>query len=94
MDVTIRNATVDDLESMVALLHELFSMETDFSPDRRRQRRGFSLMLDGCRKHRCIKVADVRGEVTGMCTAQILISTAQGGAEVRYHYHRHYPAGW
>jgi GNAT superfamily N-acetyltransferase len=64
---------------MVSLLGELFSIETDFSIDKARQRRGLKLMLDGCLKHRCIKVAEVEGQVIGMCTAQTLISTAEGG---------------
>jgi GNAT superfamily N-acetyltransferase len=36
-------------------------------------------MLDGCLKHRCVKVAEVEGVVVGMVTAQLLISTAEGG---------------
>jgi GNAT superfamily N-acetyltransferase len=64
---------------MVSLLGELFSVEADFSIDKARQCRGLKLMLDGCLKHRCIKVAEVKGQVIGMCTAQTLISTAEGG---------------
>jgi GNAT superfamily N-acetyltransferase len=64
---------------MVGLLRELFSIEADFTIDEARQRRGLKLMLDGCLKHRCIKVAEVGGQVIGMCTAQTLISTAEGG---------------
>jgi len=64
---------------MTALLRELFSMEADFIVDEQRQRRGLHLMLDGCLKHRCIKVAEVKGQVIGMGTAQTLISTAEGG---------------
>jgi GNAT superfamily N-acetyltransferase len=36
-------------------------------------------MLDGCGKHRCVKVAEADGRVVGMCSAQMLISTAMGG---------------
>ena len=36
-------------------------------------------MLDGCGKHRCIKVAEIDGAVRGMCTVQLVISTAEGG---------------
>jgi ribosomal protein S18 acetylase RimI-like enzyme len=77
--VHIRNARRTDIDVMVSLLGELFSIETDFSIDKARQRRGLKLMLDGCLKHRCIKVAEVEGQVIGMCTAQTLISTAEGG---------------
>jgi hypothetical protein len=61
------------------LLNELFSREADFDVDEKCQHRGLKLMLDGCGNHRCVKVADVAGAVVGMCTAQILISTAKGG---------------
>ena len=79
MDVKIRNARFEDMDALTALLRELFSFEVDFVVDEKRQRRGLTLMLDGCSKHRCVKVAEVRRQVVGMCTAQTLISTAEGG---------------
>jgi ribosomal protein S18 acetylase RimI-like enzyme len=79
MEVKIRNADAGDLEAMKDLLGALFSLEADFAVDAERQHRGLSLMLDGCGKHRCVKVAEVEGRVVGMCTAQTLISTAEGG---------------
>ena len=79
MDVKIRNAQPDDLDAMTALLKELFSIEADFAVDAQRQLRGLSLMLDGCLKHRCVKVAEVEGRVVGMVSAQVLVSTAEGG---------------
>jgi N-acetylglutamate synthase-like GNAT family acetyltransferase len=75
----IRNAQSDDLDALVELLDELISVEADFAVDADRQRKGLSLLLDGCRKHRCVKVAEADGQVVGMCTAQTLISTAEGG---------------
>ena len=36
-------------------------------------------MLDGCGKHRCVQVAETEGRVVGMVTAQMLVSTAEGG---------------
>jgi predicted N-acetyltransferase YhbS len=80
MDATIRNAHPDDLGTLTELLRQLFSIEADFAVDADRQRRGLSLMLDGCLKHRCVKVAEVDGEVVAMVTAQMLISTAEGSA--------------
>ena len=77
--VRIRNAQTSDMDAMVGLLKALFSIEADFTIDEPRQRRGLKLMLDGCLKHRCIKVAEAAGQVIGMCTAQTLISTAEGG---------------
>jgi ribosomal protein S18 acetylase RimI-like enzyme len=79
MDVKIRNAQPEDLDTLTTLLRELFSIEADFAVDAQRQRRGLALMLDGCLKHRCVKVAETDGDVVGMVTAQLLISTAEGG---------------
>lgn len=79
MDVIIRNAMVEDMDALVGLLGDLFAIEADFVVDKKRQQRGLQLMLDGCQKHRCFKVAECDGEVVGMCTAQVLISTAEGG---------------
>jgi GNAT superfamily N-acetyltransferase len=81
MDIKIRNACPDDLDAMVALLRDLFSIEADFTFDRERQQKGLELMLeDSCRENRCIKVAEANELVVGMCTIQLLISTAEGGA--------------
>lgn len=79
MIAEIRNGQPQDLNALVALLKELFSIEADFAVDEIRQQKGLSMMLDGCGKHRCVKVAVTEGHVVGMCTAQILISTAEGG---------------
>lgn len=75
---TVRNATHNDLDAMVGLLHELFSIEVDFRFDPEKQKRGLQLMLDGCGKHRAVKVAELGGGIVGMCTVQTLISTAEG----------------
>jgi ribosomal protein S18 acetylase RimI-like enzyme len=80
MDATIRNARLEDLDTLTMLLRQLFSIEADFAVNADWQRRGLSLMLDGCLKHRCVKVAEVEGVVVGMVTAQLLISTAEGGS--------------
>jgi GNAT superfamily N-acetyltransferase len=75
----IRDARPDDLDALVALLKVLFSIEDDFEVNETRQHRGLAMMLDGCGKHRCVKVAEADGRVVGMCSAQMLISTAMGG---------------
>jgi GNAT superfamily N-acetyltransferase len=77
--VAVRSAQWEDLDAMVSLLQTLFAVEKDFTPDLKRQRKGLVRFLDGCGKHRCIKVAEVEGDVVGMCTAQTLVSTAEGG---------------
>lgn len=78
IDVKIRDAMPDDLVVLAALLQSLFAIEADFTADVSRQCRGLSMMLDGCGKHRCVKVAQVDENVVGMCTAQSLVSTAEG----------------
>jgi ribosomal protein S18 acetylase RimI-like enzyme len=79
MHITVRDAQPDDVESLVELLQELFAIEADFTADTSQQRKGLLLLLDGCGKHRCLKVAQVDDQVVGMCSAQALISTAEGG---------------
>lgn len=37
------------------------------------------MLLDGCGKHRCVLAAEAGGRVVGMASAQVLISTAEGG---------------
>lgn len=76
----VRSAVREDVPALMALLKALFSIEEDFVFDEEKQRRGLSLMLDGCGKHRRVLVAELSGEVVGMCSAQILISTAEGAA--------------
>jgi ribosomal protein S18 acetylase RimI-like enzyme len=79
MDVRIRDARPEDVDALVGLLAELFSIEADFVVDETRQRRGVQLMLDGGGTQRSVRVAEAAGRVVGMCTAQLLISTAEGG---------------
>jgi ribosomal protein S18 acetylase RimI-like enzyme len=76
--LNIRPAVRSDLDAMVSLLQTLFAIEEDFSPDLDRQRQGLLCLLDGG-KHRCVLVAENADQVIAMATAQILISTAQGG---------------
>lgn len=79
MTVRIRNARHADIDTLVRLLIQLFTLETDFTIDEHRQRRGLGMLIDGCGKHRCLQVAEAEGAVVGMGSAQLLISTAEGG---------------
>ncbi len=76
--VIIRCAVPADLDALVTLLDALFRIEADFTPDAARQRRGLSLML-GNDPGRCVLVAELNGLVVGMCTAQLLVSSSEGG---------------
>jgi GNAT superfamily N-acetyltransferase len=78
MDLLIRPATPADLDALVRLLHVLFSIEVDFRPDPARQRRGLALLLADPQRA-AVLVAERSGAVIGMATAQLVISTAEGG---------------
>jgi GNAT superfamily N-acetyltransferase len=75
---TIRAARAGDLNEMIELLRQLFAVENDFIFNAQRQRHGIAALLAD--HDRCsAMVAVVNGIVVGMCTAQITISTAEGG---------------
>jgi GNAT superfamily N-acetyltransferase len=80
-EVLIRQGHVQDIEDLIDLLRELFSIEEDFEFNEALQRRGLEQML-GDVSGKCIMVAERSGRVIGMCSAQILISTAEGGPAV------------
>lgn len=76
--VEISFASLQDLPRLCDLLGELFTLETDFSPDRARQMRGLGLILENPGLGRLF-VVRVNGRVVGMANALISVSTAQGG---------------
>ncbi len=75
--VKIRSAEAADLDRLVSLLATLFAIEEDFVFDEPRQQRGLTLML--ANERGCVLVAESEGRVVGMCTGQMLVSTAEGG---------------
>ena len=75
--VTVRRAGTPDLDRMVALLQALFTLEADFAVDGDKQRRGLQLLLEDERA--CLLVAEAESGVIGMCSGQLVISTAEGG---------------
>lgn len=79
MEVSLRKALVADISPMCTLLSELFCIETDFSSDRRKQNRGLTLLLNETSGSSAVFVAEKNAEIVGMCSVQILISTAEGG---------------
>jgi ribosomal protein S18 acetylase RimI-like enzyme len=72
----IRIATKNDIPAMAELLHQLFAIEVDFTPDFDKQAEGLELLLD-C-PSASIFIAEINGQVVGMCTVQILVSTVMG----------------
>lgn len=77
MNATIDFATAADLPAMADLLHELFTLEADFQPERAKQLAGLQLILDTPALGRLF-VLRVDGRVAGMANALITVSTARG----------------
>jgi len=78
MEAIIRRAEFSDIPDLVELLRELFSIEVDFEFNAVRQEKGLSMMMSSP-GIRCVMVAEVNQQVVGMCTAQLVVSTAKGG---------------
>jgi GNAT superfamily N-acetyltransferase len=75
---TVEQATLLDLPQLTDLLHELFTMEPDFHPDRAKQMRGLQLILEQPNRGR-IFVLRHNGMILGMINLLFTISTAEGG---------------
>ncbi len=76
----LRKASKEDLDQLTGLLRLLFTIEDDFSFDALKQQRGLQLMLEN--RLGCVLVAEDAGKVVGMCTGQLVVSTAEGGPSV------------
>jgi GNAT superfamily N-acetyltransferase len=77
VSATIDFARAADLPAMADLLGELFTLESDFAPERERQIAGLQLILDHPASGRLF-VVRVDGRVAGMANALFTISTALG----------------
>lgn len=78
MKLIIRKAQKKDVDLLVELLTELFSIETDFTIDTQKQKDGLELIFKETEKA-CIMVAEYEGKVVGMCSCQLVVSTSEGG---------------
>lgn len=78
METRIEFATCDDLPALADLLTELFTLESDFVPDRAKQLAGLRLILDNSALGRLF-VLRIDGQVAGMANALFTISSAEGG---------------
>lgn len=74
----IRAAQLSDIPALTALLHQLFSIEQDFTPDADKQRAGLELLLQNPERATVLVAQSATGEVIAMVSAQLVISTAQG----------------
>lgn len=78
MKLIIRKAQKKDVDLLVELLTELFSIETDFTIDTQKQKDGLELIFKETEKA-CIMVAEYEDKVVGMCSCQLVVSTSEGG---------------
>ena len=76
--VTIDFAQAADLEAMADLLAELFTLESDFVPQRDKQLRALRLIVDTPHLGRLFALR-VDGKLAGMANALVTVSTAEGG---------------
>ncbi len=77
-----RRAVVSDIESLIELLRELTALEEDFDFDRDKHRAGLELLLAAQPEKVCLLVAAQGAEIVGMCSGQVVLSTAMGGGSV------------
>jgi GNAT superfamily N-acetyltransferase len=83
-DVQLRAAQRTDIPALCELLEALFTLETDFQPDRHKQARALQLLIDKANANNStpaclVWLAELAGNVIGMCSVQVFISTAEGG---------------
>jgi GNAT superfamily N-acetyltransferase len=74
----IEFAGAEDIDAMADLLYELFTLESDFKPQRAKQLTALRWILDHP-AHGRLFVARDGDQVVGMANALISISTAEGG---------------
>ena len=77
-DVVIEPATLEDLDELSGLLGELFSQESEFKPDRRKQLHGLRLIFEEPNRGRVFVLRRNR-VIVGMINLLFTISTAEGG---------------
>ena len=67
-----------DLPQMAVLLEELFTLESEFHPDRDKQLQGLTLILENPACGQLFVLRD-GAQIVGMANALITVSTAEGG---------------
>jgi len=77
MNILFRKAVLPDIESLVGLLNHLLNLEGDYPNNRENQVRGFEMLIREGKSD--IFVAELEGEVVGMCCLHKLISSVEGG---------------
>lgn len=75
--INIKTATFTDIETLILLIAELFQIEEDFQADADKQRTGLELLLNS-NSAKIFVAENADNQIVGMCSVQILISTAEG----------------
>lgn len=78
MKVKIRRAKEADLPELVDLLKQLFTIESAFEVNEKKHEQALRMLLGESDRY-ILLVAQVSEKVIGMCSVQVLISTAEGG---------------
>jgi ribosomal protein S18 acetylase RimI-like enzyme len=81
MNIIIRKAALKDINSLTALLEGLFSIETDFIFNKKKQEKALRLLINNT-NDKIILVACDGDTLVGMLSGQIVVSTASGGFSV------------
>lgn len=76
-----RNALRADIPALVNLLEQLYTLEPQFSPDPRKQKKGLEMCLDSPQLCRIVLI-ERKGRVAGMANLQFRVSTASGAIAV------------
>ncbi len=74
--LNIESATHSDIPALGKLLQQLFDIEADFYFDAQKTERALQQLIADARS--CVLVARDRNKAIGMCSAQLVISTAEG----------------
>lgn len=74
----VRAAEPADIPALCGLLLQLFSIEQDFTPDPAKQTAGLRLLLEQPDRGIILVAQQAGGQVVGMVSAQLVVSTAQG----------------
>lgn len=78
MSIRIESAVTGDIDSLIALLDVLFSIEQDFKPNAIAQRRGLEMLLSQPERGQILVARHATEGIVGMVSAQLVISTAIG----------------
>lgn len=76
--IHVQPATSSDIPDLVNLLDALFNIEQDFSADHCKQTAGLRMLIESPERGTIQVAHTASGEIVGMVSAQLVISTAEG----------------